>query len=170
MCKYNYKCSSIRRQIQSTAVTGIWWWTSRWIIIEQTFSIGEKSEERASQSTNETFFLSKKVRTIPEICGRTLFCWNVKFHRIRKYYKTRSYHNKNVAAIVHSAVSGNKNSPRCVPSAIPYHYSRLMGKYSEVECTLSTCVLHEINKHECDHHDVVNRIEIRLKPYHATPE
>ena len=38
-----------------------------------------------------------------------------------------------------------------------------MCQYSDVECTLATCVLHDAEKHRCEHHGGVNCIKIRLK-------
>ena len=45
-----------------------------------------------------------------------------------------------------------------------------MGQYDDVECTLATCVFHDTTKYGCNHHDAVNKIEIRLKTQrHAIP-
>ena len=46
-----------------------------------------------------------------------------------------------------------------------------MGQYDDVECTLATCLLHDVTKRGCDHHDAVKKFEIRLKTrlYAITP-
>ena len=41
-----------------------------------------------------------------------------------------------------------------------------MGHYEDFECMLAMCVLHNTIKHECDHHDNINRIEVLLKMWH----
>ena len=38
----------------------------------------------------------------------------------------------------------------------------VMDQYDDVECTLTTCILCDVTKHECDQYDVINRIEICL--------
>ena len=40
---------------------------------------------------------------------------------------------------------------------------QVMGQYDDVKITLGMCILHDAAKHECNNHDVVNRIEISLK-------
>ena len=38
-----------------------------------------------------------------------------------------------------------------------------MDPFDDVECLLSSCVLHNAHKHGVDHHDAVNIAEVRLK-------
>ena len=47
---------------------------------------------------------------------------------------------------------------------------QMMGQYAYVKCMLPTCVPYDVAKHGCDHHDIVNRIEICQKTRsHAIP-
>ena len=38
-----------------------------------------------------------------------------------------------------------------------------MGKYDSVQCTFVTCILYNVIKNGCDHHDGENRIQIDMK-------
>ena len=47
---------------------------------------------------------------------------------------------------------------------------QVVDQYEAVECTLATCVHNDTSKHECNHHDAVNIIDLRLRTRrHAIP-
>ena len=57
-----------------------------------------------------------------------------------------------------------------VSNGTPYYLLQVMGQYNDVKSTLATYVLCDCAKKGCDHHNAINRIEIRLiTRCHATP-
>ncbi|GFW38318.1 hypothetical protein TNCV_1331711 [Trichonephila clavipes] len=64
--------ASTRCHSSSTIVTGVWCRERHSATLDPTFSIGERSRERAGQGNSRTFFVPRKVRTIPTTCDSVL--------------------------------------------------------------------------------------------------
>ncbi|GFU16393.1 hypothetical protein TNCV_835821 [Trichonephila clavipes] len=77
------RAASTQYHSSSAVETGVWWRASRSTTIDLTFSIGERSGERAGKGNSQTFSLSRKVRTIPTTCGCVLSFLKVGFRRTR---------------------------------------------------------------------------------------
>ena len=45
----------------------------------------------------------------------------------------------------------------------PIRSFQVMGPYDDIERMWATCILCDVPKHGCDHHDAANRIEICMK-------
>ncbi|GFY11788.1 hypothetical protein TNCV_1529801 [Trichonephila clavipes] len=68
--------ASTRCHSSSIVVIGVWRRASRSATMDQLFSIGERSSERAGQGSSRTFSVSRKVRTIPSTRGCAISCRN----------------------------------------------------------------------------------------------
>ncbi|GFV71022.1 hypothetical protein TNCV_1447221 [Trichonephila clavipes] len=80
--------ATTRYHSSSTVVTGVWELVNYSSIMDQTFSIGDISGECDGQNNSRTFFISRNVRTIPEICGSSLSCLNVGVRTARIKFKS----------------------------------------------------------------------------------
>ena len=58
----------------SGVVSGIWWQISLSAIIDQKLTILKTSGKCPRQGSSRIFYVSKRVRTLLETCGRALFC------------------------------------------------------------------------------------------------
>ena len=59
----------------------LWWQASHSSTIDQTFSTGKGSEERAELVRSRTFAVRRTVWTIVTVCGRALSNWSLIFSR-----------------------------------------------------------------------------------------
>ncbi|GFU72612.1 hypothetical protein TNCV_4838401 [Trichonephila clavipes] len=131
--------------------------------MDQTFSIGERSGERAGQDNSRIFSVSSKVRTIPSKCDRALSCLNTGFRRARIKGRTMGRNKPEMLRDLFKVPSMRAKGEQDVDSFAPHTSCQIMGQYEDDECKLPMCVQRDGAKHGCGHLDAVNRTGIHLK-------
>ena len=95
-------------------------------------------------------------------CSRAFTCWNVAFRRARvkgRFTGLNTTEWKSLFILPSIWTTGDRD----VYPMASHSILQVMGQHGDDECTLATCVLHNIAKYIYNHRVAVNRIKVLLK-------